>query len=115
MLPAVVGILILLLVAIIVDLIAKRLLLGIVRAAVTRTRFAWDDALVEQNVFGRLAQIVPAFIVFYGISLVPDIAQSAEQVIRNVASAYMILTIMLTVTAVLSALNLIYEADPAAR
>jgi miniconductance mechanosensitive channel len=53
--------------------------------------------------------------VFYGIGLVPDIAEPAEQIVRNVASAYMILMIMLTVTAALSALNRIYEADPASR
>ena len=114
-LPAVAGSLALLLLAILADLVAKRMLLRVVRAAVTRTRFAWDDALVEQNVFGRLAQIVPAFIIFYGIGLVPDMTESAEQVVRNVASAYMILMIMLTVTAALSALNRIYDTDPAAR
>ena len=114
-LPAVAGSLALLVIAILADLVAKRMLLRVVRAAVTRTRFAWDDALVEQNVFGRLAQVVPAFVLFYGIGLVPDIAEPAEKVVRNVASAYMILTIMLTVTAALSALNRIYEVDPAAR
>jgi miniconductance mechanosensitive channel len=114
-LPAVAGSLALLLIAILVDLVAKRMLLGVVRAVVTRTRFAWDDALVEQNVFGRLAQVVPALIIFYGIGLVPDITEPVEQVVRNVASAYMILMVMLTVTAALSALNRIYETDPDAR
>ncbi len=115
MLPAAAAVLALLLVAIFADLVAKRLLLAAVRAAVTRTRVHWDDALLENNVFGRLAQIVPALIVFYGIGLVPDISDAAEKVVRNVASAYMILTIMLTVTAALSALNRIYESDPQAR
>ena len=115
LLPAIVGILILLLVAILADLIAKRLLLVVVRAAVARTRVSWDDALVEHNVFGRLAQIVPVFIVSYGIVLVPDIAEPAEKVVRNVASAYFVLMIMLTMTAILSAANQIYETHPAAR
>ena len=35
-------------------------------------------------------------IAFYGIGLVPDISEPAEQIVRNVASAYMILMIMLT-------------------
>jgi len=114
-LPAVAGGLALLLVAILADLLAKRLLLVAVRAAVTRTRYSWDDALLEHNVFGRLAQIVPVIIISYGIGLVPDITESAEKVVRNVASAYMILMIMLTLTAVLSAANRIYETNPAAR
>jgi miniconductance mechanosensitive channel len=115
LLPAVVGSLALLLVAILADLVAKRLLLVAVRAAVTRTRSSWDDALLEHNVFGRLAQIVPVLIISYGIVLVPGITESAEKIVRNVVSAYMILMIMLTLTAVLSAANRIYEASPAAR
>ena len=114
-LPAVAGSLALLLVAILADFVAKRLLLVAVRAAVTRTRSSWDDALLEHNVFGRLAQIVPVLIISYGIALVPNITESAEKVVRNVASAYMILMIMLTLTAVLSAANRIYETNPAAR
>ncbi len=115
LLPAVAGSVALLVAAIVVDLVAKRLLLVVVRAAVTRTRSSWDDALVEHNVFGRLAKIVPVVIVSYGIALVPDIAEPVEQVVRNVAGAYMVLMIVLTLTAVLSAFNAIYETSPAAR
>ncbi len=113
-LPVVAGSLALLLLAVLADLVAKRLLLVAVRAVVTRTRASWDDALLKHNVFGRLAQIVPVLIISYGIVLVPNIAESVESVVRNVADAYMILMIMLTLTAVLSAANRIYETDPAA-
>jgi len=114
-LPAVAGSLALLLVAIVADLVAKRLMLVMVRAAAARTRTSWDDALVAQNVFGRFAQIAPALIFYFGITLVPDHSESVEKIVRNVVSAYMILIIMLTVTAALSALNQIYESDPASR
>jgi len=113
LLPTIAGSVALLLVAIFADLVAKRLLLAVVRAAVTRTQSIWDDALLEHNVFGRLAQIVPVFIISYGIVLVPDIGEPAEKVVRNVAGAYMVLMIMLTLTAVLSAANQIYETNPA--
>jgi len=113
LLPTIAGSAVLLLVAILADLIAKRLLLAAVRAAVTRTQSIWDDALLEHNVFGRLAQIVPVFIISYGIVLVPNIGEPAEKIVRNVAGAYMVLMIMLTLTAVLSAANQIYAARPA--
>jgi len=112
LLPAVAGSLILLLVAILADLVAKRLLLVLVRMAVTRTRFAWDDALVAHKVFARLAQIVPAIIIYVGIGLVPDYPDAVEQVVRNVVRAYMILMLVLTVTALMSAVNQIYESRP---
>jgi len=113
LLPTIAGSVVLLLVAILADLIAKRLLLAVVRAAVTRTQSIWDDALLEHNVFGRLAQIVPVLIISYGIVLVPAIGESTEKIVRNVAGAYMVLMIMLTLTAVLSAANQIYATRPA--
>jgi miniconductance mechanosensitive channel len=115
LLPVVAGSLILLLVAIFADLVAKRLLLVAIRAAATRTRSDWDDALVEHKVFGRLAQIIPAIIVYSGVDLVPGLSEADEAVVRNVAGAYMILVITLTLTAVLSAANHVYESRPIAR
>jgi miniconductance mechanosensitive channel len=115
LLPVVAGSLILLLVAIFADLVAKRLLLVAIRAAATRTRSDWDDALVEHKVFGRLAQIIPAIIVYSGVELVPGLSEADEAIVRNVAGAYMILVITLTLTAVLSAANHVYESRPIAR
>ncbi len=115
LLPVVAGSLILLLVAILADLVAKRLLLAAIRAVATRTRSDWDDALVEHKVFGRLAQIIPAIIVSAGVELVPGLREADEAVVRNVTGAYMILVIILTLTAALSAANHVYESRPIAR
>ncbi len=115
LLPVVAGSLILLLVAILADLVAKRLLLVAIRAVATRTRSDWDDALVEHKVFGRLAQIIPAIIVYSGVDLLPGLSEADEAVVRNVAGAYMILVIVLTLAAVLSAANHVYESRPIAR
>ena len=115
LLPTLVGALALLLVAVLADLLAKRLLLVAVRAAVWRTRRKWDDALLEHKVFGRLALIVPAIIIYSAIGLVPDITESVESVVRNVASAYTVVIIMMALTAAMSAANQIYETFPSAR
>ena len=115
LLPVVAGSLILLLVAILADLVAKRLLLAAIRAVATRTRSDWDDTLVEHKVFSRLAQIIPAIIVSTGVELVPGLREADAAVVRNVAGAYMILVIILTLTAALSAANHVYESRPIAR
>jgi miniconductance mechanosensitive channel len=115
LLPVVAGSLILLLIAILADLVTKRLLLVAIRAAATRTRSDWDDALVEHKVFGRLAQIIPAIIVYSGVDLLPGLSEANEAVVRNVAGAYMILVTVLTLAAVLSAANHVYESRPIAR
>jgi miniconductance mechanosensitive channel len=114
-LPAVAGVLALLVVAVVIDLIAKRLLVAVVRSFAKRSSATWDDALVSHNVFGRFAQVLPALIVYVGIAFIPGLAEGAIQLIRNVAMAYMVLMSTLTLTALLSAGNTIYSASPAAK
>jgi len=115
LLPPVVGALALLAGAIIIDLIAKRLLVGTVRAIAKRSSFKWDDALVSHNVFGRLVQVMPALIVFVGVPFVPGLPEGVVQLMRNVAMGYMVLMLTLALTAALSAANTIYAASPAAK
>jgi miniconductance mechanosensitive channel len=115
LLPPGVGLLALLAGAIIIDLIAKRLLVRTVRAFARRSRFSWDDALVAHNVFGRLAQVVPALIVFVGVPFVPGLPEGGTQVLRNVAMGYLVLMLTLALTAMLSAASTIYAASPIAK
>ncbi len=115
LLPPVAGVLALLTGAVIVDLIAKRILVGTARAFAKRSSVTWDDALVTHNVFGRLVQVLPALIVFVGVLFVPGLPDSLVQLMRNVAMGYMVLMLTLTLTAVLSAANTIYAALPVAK
>jgi len=115
LLPAVAGIVLLLVVAIVADLLTKRVLLAAVRMFVARTKMSGDDAFVEHKVFERLAQVVPALIVFAGIGFIPGVADNVDRLIRNVATGYMVLMLTLTLTAALSAANQIYESFPVSR
>ena len=115
LLPPVTGVLALLAGAIIIDLITKRLLVGTVRAFAKRSSSTWDDALVAHNVFGRLVHVVPALIVFVGVPFVPGLPEGVVQLMRNVSMGYMVLTLTLALTAMLSAANTIYAASPVAK
>ena len=115
LLPPAVGLLSLLAGAIIVDLIAKQILVGAVRALAKRSSVTWDDALVTHNVFGRLVQVVPALIVFVGLPFVPGLPEQGAQLMRNLAMGYMVLMLTLALTAMLSAANTIYAAKPVAK
>jgi len=115
LMPSGAGLLMLLAGAVIIDLIVKRVLVGTVRAVARRSSITWDDALVTYNVFGRLAQVVPALIVFVGVPFVPGLPEGAAQLIRNVAMGYMLLMLTLTLTAMLSAANMIYAVLPVAK
>jgi len=115
LLPPGVGLLALLTAAAIINLIAKHVLVRTVRAFAKRSSVTWDDALVTHNVFGRLVQVVPALIVFVGVSFVPDLPEAGVQLIRNIAMGYMVLMLTLALTAMLSAANTIYAATPVAK
>ena len=115
MLPMAAGIAALFFGAVIVDRIAKVIVLAAVRRFAAKTSVTWDDTLVEFNVFERIVHLAPAIIVFLGIGLVPDMPEAAAQVVRNVAMGYMILMLTLALTSALGAANAIYSATPMAR
>jgi miniconductance mechanosensitive channel len=115
LLPPAAGLLALLVGAIIINLIAKQILVRSVRAVARRSSATWDDALVKHNVFGRLVQVVPAVIVFVGVPFVPGLPEDGSQLIRNVAMGYTVLMLTLALTAILSAANAIYAASAAGK
>ncbi|MFQ5937428.1 MAG: hypothetical protein ACE5LB_13575 [Acidiferrobacterales bacterium] len=72
---SVIGLGVLVIAGIVADLIVKRFFIRLVQRAARRTDVKWDDALLEHNVFGRLAQAVPALVIFFGVGLVPHWAR----------------------------------------
>lgn len=115
LLPPVVGVVALLAGAGLVNFIAKRLLVGAVRAFAERSSQTWDDELVAHKVFDRLVQVAPALIVFVGAPFVPDLPEGVVHLMRNVAMGYMVLMLTLALTAALSAANTIYANLPVAK
>ncbi len=115
LLPTAAGLLALLAGAIVIDLIVKRVLVRTVRALARRSSVTWDDALVAHNVFGRLAQVVPALIVFVGAPFVPDLPEGGSLLMRHVAMGYIVLMLTLALTAMLSAANTIYSVTAVAK
>jgi miniconductance mechanosensitive channel len=109
------GLTILLLVGIVADLVIKRVLTKLVRRAAKGTRGQWDDIIVERNAFGRLAQIVPALVIYFGVRLMPGLGEKLITVIGSLSLAYVALMVVLTIEALLSAASEIYESYPVSR
>src|SRR5690606_32113225 len=61
---------------------------------------------------GRLANIVPALIVSYGIVLVPPLPAWVATVTRNVVAAFVILSIALAISSALTLVNEVYSRRP---
>lgn len=105
----------LLVVAVIADLVIKQILLRIVLRVVRSNNWTWDDILQRHNVSGRLSQAIPALIVYSGIELIPSLNDDFAQLLRNVSLSYVVLVVTISLSAVLSAGNEIYEQHPSAK
>jgi miniconductance mechanosensitive channel len=97
------------------DLVVKRQLIRFVLRLTQRTTHQWDDALFQHNVFGRLARTVPALIIYFGVEWVPELGDTVTALIRNVALAYLILMVTLSIGALLTATNAIYATYSVAK
>ncbi|HMS02304.1 MAG TPA: mechanosensitive ion channel family protein [Gemmatimonadaceae bacterium] len=100
-------------VALAADWLTHRLLLRLVRRAVAITPTTYDDALLARGVLDRLAHVVPALVVVIGLPHVPGLPPALVTVLRNVANAYMILTVAMALGRLLRAVGDVYaRVDP---
>ncbi len=104
-----VGLLALALIAWLANWLTRRVLLVVVGHLAKASPSKWDDAIMERRVLARLANVVPALVVFGGIVLVPGVPAWLDMVARNVALAYVALTVAMSIGNLLNALNDIYE------
>ena len=113
--PSIIGLVVLLLLALVADLLTKHLLLAIITRVASRTQTEWDDALIRNKVFHRLAWVMPALVIMYGLHLVPNLSPVVAKVLANVAHGWLVLSLSLALTATLSAANDIYALRPESR
>ena len=91
--------------------VAKRILLRLVRAAARRTKTTWDDVFVEERLFSRLAHLVPAIVIQTTAPTVLADFASASALVRTATSVYMALVGMTVFDAFLSAAERIYQTS----
>ena len=95
------------------DQLTQRITLRVLVRMVEASSVKWDDALLARGVISRLAHAVPAVVVYLGVPVVPNLPDGAVEVVRNVAAAYVVLTVAQALSAFLASLQDIYEAhDP---
>ncbi|MDE0363784.1 MAG: mechanosensitive ion channel family protein, partial [Rhodospirillaceae bacterium] len=109
------GVVVLVLAGVLLNLFVKGRVVSLLSSLAERTSQQWDDIVLEHGVLDRLAQAVPALVVYFGVAWVPGLGESLSQVIANVAMAWLALAVTLAVGALLSAGTAIYETWPVAR
>ncbi len=81
------------------------------------TAFGRDAQIERHGFIKRLSNIVPALILFSGVTLIPELPEALVTVTRNVCNAFIVLTIALAIGSLLNILNSLYQrrADAANR
>ncbi len=101
--------------AYVTDKIAKLVLLRMLGRVTERTKFQWDDKLRDYEVFDRLAHLAPAIAIYYGVHVLPNLSEGLTTLINRAAAAAIVLVLLHTASAFLSAANAIYAETPAGR
>jgi miniconductance mechanosensitive channel len=102
------GLLLLVAGAALANLFMRRLVLRVLGKLLALTELGQDQDLRRHNFVARLAHAVPATVVMYGIEAIPSLPLSIVKVVQNVATAYIILTLVLAASTVLDAINAVY-------
>ena len=97
--------------------LTKRVLLRGVRRLLRATlyREAENDAAVRMAVIPRLANVVPALVLYVGVDALPDLPHAFVTVVRALCQAFVVLTVALSVARALDVANREYERRPEAR
>ena len=99
----------LLIVCWIVNVIAKKFILRLVRAIIRKTKNDWDDVFVDKQVFKNVSHFAPAFVIYFLAPIWLEASPEAIDVIKRMANAYMIIVGCGVFDAVLNAVLVIYQ------
>ncbi|MFC1694139.1 mechanosensitive ion channel family protein [Candidatus Latescibacterota bacterium] len=108
------GVLVIIL-SIIANYIAKRLILRYLTHIISRTRTYWDDILLRRNVFTKLSHFVPAMVIYFTAPYVLEGMDGPLTFTMNAVVIYMIVVGLLVIDSFLDAVLEIYQTFEVAR
>ncbi len=93
------------------NFIAGHWMLRLLRGVASRSANRWDDALVNARFFYRVANFVPAFVIYFGVHAL-DSHPALETVVQRVALATATILSAVAVSAFLNAVQEVYARLP---
>ncbi len=109
---AVIFSIVILLLCIVVNWIAKKLIIGIEKNIIKKTRVTWDDIFLEKKVFSRLSHIAPVIIIYYTVAIAfyeyPDFINA----LQKATYIYLLMAIVLVLDSFINAMHTIYTTLP---
>ncbi|WP_273758324.1 mechanosensitive ion channel family protein [Bartonella sp. AU55XJBT] len=112
-LEAISWLIILTIVALLINFVGRKLL---IHGAKKLSSFLPKNTTTDiKNAIQYLANIISAFILSVGVNFIPTLPDAFSTVIDNVANAFIIFFVVLTISACLNIINILYEQRPTAR
>ncbi len=104
-----------LMIALAVHLVARYVLVHLVKKAVNRATGWWGDVMYANRVFRRIGLLLPVIVFERGLQFVPHLSDDLRLFLVRLCMAMIVLLVMISLGAVLSAVNDIYARYPLAR
>ncbi|MDP4530075.1 mechanosensitive ion channel family protein [Alkalimonas delamerensis] len=92
--------------------LTKNILVQAVAKAFNATPFAQNKLQRDFGIIARLANVVPALVLAAGVGLIEGLPHLVVEVVRNVSNAFIVLTIAMSLSNVLTMVNSLYERRP---
>ena len=80
--------LLIMLICVVANFITKKVVIRIITKIVKKTKFRWDNMLLERKVFHKLSHIVPAIIIYYFASAFPNLSTCDRKGCNGVFNYY---------------------------
>ena len=100
------------LLSVLANFITRKVVLTVLSHFINKTKFKWDNIMLERNVFHKLSHIVPAIIIYFFAIAFTD---QMSIIIQRLSTAYIVLVGISTVDALLNSVDDIYKTYEVAK
>jgi miniconductance mechanosensitive channel len=105
----------LILLAILTNFIAKKIVVRGIRKVISKLKFANRDIVTQHHVIRRIANIVPALVIMNGIVTIPHLSEKLISLVQMATQAFIFFTFALAIGESLNIFNAIYQRNPKSR
>ena len=98
--------------AILADLLTRRIIVSGIKRFVRKTKTQIDDILIERRVFHKIAHVVPGLLIYATSAFIFSSYPVIGDIITRLALIYIIIVILLSIDAFINAIHQIYLTMP---
>jgi miniconductance mechanosensitive channel len=98
--------------AILADLITRKIIISGIKRLVRKTKTQLDDILMQRRVFHKVAHIIPGFLIYSTAGFVFTDYPALGDLVSRMALIYIIIVVLLSIDSFINALHQIYLTMP---